>query len=189
MTYPHHPRFGSNCRGLTGRMDLLLECCSYIPFEARVRTAYAFMLETFRHVGAHAAEILAVVAASRTPPDRIAVRYRLDVLRGVDVLTRVPRTLDGTPRVVDVAVPTVIGSGAKGGRAILGADEFGDVRVAWPTARRDAPAGFGVVRADQPLGSIAVYLCEPESDDSALENGALDPVAVAEELPVWRGIG
>jgi hypothetical protein len=26
MTYPHHPRFGSNYRGLTNRLDLLLEC-------------------------------------------------------------------------------------------------------------------------------------------------------------------
>ena len=40
MTYPHHPRFGSNYRGLTNRLDLLLECYSYLPFVERVRTAY-----------------------------------------------------------------------------------------------------------------------------------------------------
>lgn len=233
MTYPHHPRFGSNYRGLTGRMDLLLECYSYISFEERVRTAYAFMLETFHHVGAHAAEILDVVGACRTPPDRIAVRYRLDVLRDVDILTRTPRTLDGAPSVVtlpyfarfvgttvvdrpraylvpprlaellrrhgltveaaegsyEVAVPTVLGYGSEGGRAILEAAAYGDARVSWTNARRDAPAGFGLVRTDQPLGAVAVYLCEPESDDGAIENGALDPVPVGDELPVWRVLG
>jgi len=30
--------FGSNYRGLTGRLDLLLECYSYIPFAERVRS-------------------------------------------------------------------------------------------------------------------------------------------------------
>ena len=41
MTYPHHPRFGSNYRGLTNRLDLLLECYSYLTFAERVRTTYA----------------------------------------------------------------------------------------------------------------------------------------------------
>jgi hypothetical protein len=232
-TYPHHPRFGSNYRGLTGRMDLLLECYSYIRFEERVRTAYAFMRETFRHVAAHAAEILEVVSRSRTPPERVAVRYRLDVLRDVEILTRTPRVLDGAPSVVtlpyfarfvgttvvdrppaylvpprlaallrrhglaveaaegpyEVAVPTVRGYGTEGGRAILEAATYGDARVSWADARREAPAGFGLVRTGQPLGAVAVYLCEPESDDGAIENGALDPVAVGEELPVWRVLG
>jgi hypothetical protein len=45
MTYPHHPRFGSNYRGLTNRLDLLLECYSYLTFEERVSTTYATILE------------------------------------------------------------------------------------------------------------------------------------------------
>ncbi len=231
MTYPHHPRFGSNYRGLTGRMDLLLECYSYISFEERVRTAYCFMLETFRHVAAHAADMLDVIARSRTPRDRIAVRYGLEAMPApVRVLTRMPRTLEGAPtavtlpyfarfvgttvvdrpaaylvpprlaahlrrhglaveepdRTYEIEVPTVVGYGVEGGRAILEAAQYGDVKVSWGPDRRQAPAGHALVRTDQPLGAIAVYLCEPESDDSALENGVLDPVDPGAELPVWR---
>lgn len=231
MTYPHHPRFGSNYRGLTSRMDLLLECYSYISFEERVRTAYAFMLETFRHVAAHADEVRDIVAASRTPRDRIAVRYKLEAMpRPVEILTRTPRTLDGAPTalmlpyfarfvgttVIDrpraylvpprlashlrghglavtdaagetvVEVPTVEGYGAEGGRAILEAAQYGDVKVSWSRATRAAPPGYGLVATDQPLGAVAVYLCEPESDDGAIENGVVDPVPVGAELPTWR---
>ena len=54
MTYPHHPRFGSNYRGLTNRLDLLLECYSYLPFEERVQTASAWQIETLNWAAAHA---------------------------------------------------------------------------------------------------------------------------------------
>ncbi|HLP31421.1 MAG TPA: M14 family metallopeptidase, partial [Geothrix sp.] len=103
MTYPHHPRFGSNYRGLTSRMDLLLECYSYIPFSERVRTAYAFMLETLRHVAAHRDEVLQTVAESLSPRDRIAVRYQLIRRESpIEVLTRTPRTLEGAPTSVTI---------------------------------------------------------------------------------------
>ena len=230
MTYPHHPRFGGNYRGLTGRMDILLECYSYISFAERVRTAYAFMRETFRYVGSHAAEVLAIVKQSRTPPDRVAVRYRLDVLREVDILTRTPRTLDGAPSTVtlpyfgrfvgttvvdrpvaylvparlaallrghglavqsaagsyEVEVATVEGYGTEDGRAILEAAKYGDIKVSWARSTRDAPTAYSRVTTTQPLGAIAVYLCEPESDDGAIENGAVDAVPVGAEFPVWR---
>src|SRR5262245_13306978 len=48
MTYTHHPRFGSNYRGLTGRLDILAETYSYLPFEPRVRTSYEFVSEVLR---------------------------------------------------------------------------------------------------------------------------------------------
>ena len=38
---------------------------------------------------------------------------------------------------------------------------------------------------EQPLGAVAVYLCEPESDDGAAENGIVG-AAVGEEYPAWR---
>jgi hypothetical protein len=231
MTYPHHPRFGSNYRGLTGRMDLLLECYSYIPFEERVRTARAFMLETFRFVAARHEDVLGTVAASRTPRERVAVRYRLEALdEPVTVLTRAPRTLDGAPTelrlphlarfvgttVVDrpaayvvpgavaehlrrhglavgaaegpyeVEVATVESVGAEEGRHILEAAEFGEARVSWRSGVREAPAGAALVRTDQPLGAIAVYLCEPESDDGAVENGLVARPAAGDEFPAWR---
>lgn len=98
ITYPHHPRFGGNYRGLTNRLDLLLETYSYIDFPARVRATYAFVRETLRYVAAHHAEILALLEASLLPPDSIAVGYRLEPFETpVTILTREPYTLEGAP--------------------------------------------------------------------------------------------
>ena len=231
MTYPHHPRFGSNYRGLTSRMDLLLECYSYISFAERVRTAYAFMLETLKYVAAHRDEVVQTVAASRTPRARMAVRYGLERFDApIEILTRTPRTLDGAPTSLtlphlgrfvgttvvdrpaaylvpasvaahlrlhgldaqeaigtfDVEVPKVEGLGSKGGRAILEAAAVGELSVSWRSGPRHAPPGWALVPTDQPLGAIAVYLCEPESDDGAVENGLLPVPALGEELALWR---
>ena len=225
MTYPHHPRFGSNYRGLTGRMDLLLECYSYISFAERVRTAYAFMLETLRHVAAHRDEVVQTVAESITPRERIAIRYGLERFESpIEILTRTPRTLDGAPTalslpylglfvgstVVDrptaylvparmaahlrlhgltlreavgtfeVEVPVVEGLGSKGGRAILEAEAVGELSVSWRRGPRTVPPGWALVPTDQPLGAVAVYLCEPESDDGAVENGLLPAPGLGE---------
>ncbi|HEY2346166.1 MAG TPA: M14 family metallopeptidase [Xanthomonadaceae bacterium] len=102
ITYTHHPRFGGNYRGLTNRLDLLLEAYSYITFEERVQVTYAFIREALVHVAAHGDEIRALLDACTMPPDRIAVRYRLEPLpgTGVDILTREPYALDGAPIVV-----------------------------------------------------------------------------------------
>ena len=231
MTYPHHPRFGSNYRGLTSRMDLLLECYSYISFAERVRTAYAFMLETLRFVADHPEEVVETVAGSRTPRTRIAVRTRLERFpEPVTILTRTPRTLEGAPSTVtlphigqfvgatvvdrpaaylvpgpvaahlrrhglavqeaagayEVHVPVVEGLGKEGGRSILEAAQVGEMSVSWRQGARQAPAGAGLVRTDQPLGAIAVYFCEPESDDGAIENGLLPIPAPGDEFPIWR---
>ena len=231
MTYPHHPRFGGNYRGLTSRMDLLLECYAYIPFEARVRTAYAFMLETLKHVAAHGDEVLQTVTECRVPRDRMAVRYRLEVRdRPVEVLTRTPRTLEGAPTAVtlphfarfvgttvverpeaylvpppvaahlrlhgltlrealgtfEVAVPVVESLGSEGGRAILEAAAVGELAVSWRRGPRSVLPGWFLVPMDQPLAAVAAYLCEPESDDGAVENGLLPVPKVGEELALWR---
>ncbi|MBL9102292.1 MAG: M14 family metallopeptidase [Myxococcales bacterium] len=230
MTYPHHPRFGSNYRGLTGRLDVLLECYSYLPFEERVHTASAWQVELLNWAAQHPADILEVVAASRRPPDAVAVRYRLDAGAPVEVLTRAPRTLEGAPTSVripyfnnfvgttiiarprayvvppavasllrghglrvdvaegrrEVEVATVVGLGTEGGRAILEAARVGEVAVEWRADSREAPAGWGIVTTDQPLGAIAVYLCEPESDDGIVENDAAPVPRVGDEHPAWR---
>lgn len=231
MTYPHHPRFGSNYRGLTNRMDLLLECYSYLTFEERVRTAYAWVLETLRYVAQHADEVVQVVGSSRLPPSRVAVRYRLDRFdEPIEILTRTPRTLDGTPvsvhiphfarfvgttvierppayvvpakmaahlrrhgltvdeptGPVDAEVATVEGFGVEAGRKILEAARVGELQVSWKRSVRAVPPGAGLVRTDQPLGAVAVYLCEPESDDGAVENGIVDAPGLGEEFPIWR---
>ena len=107
ITYTHHPRFGGNYRGLTNRLDLLLETYAYISFADRVRTTYAFLRESLGFVAANGAEIVAMLDACELPPDRIAVRYRLDAFpdRTVEVLTREPYTLQGDP--ISVQVPYI----------------------------------------------------------------------------------
>ena len=212
-------------------MDLLLECYSYIPFAERVRTAYAFMLETLKHVAAHRDEVVQTVAGSRAPRERIAIRYGLERFETpIEILTRTPRTLEGAPTSVtlpylgrfvgttvvdrpeaylvpapmaghlrlhgltlqeavgtfEVEVPVVEGLGSMGGRAILEAATVGELSVSWRRGPRAVPPGWALVPTDQPLGAIAVYLCEPESDDGAVENGLLPPPALGEELALWR---
>ncbi len=230
MTYPHHPRFGSNYRGLTNRLDLLLECYAYLDFPARVRTTYATVLEALTYVAAHADDVMQVVAASKQPRDRIAVRSKLDAFaEPIEIPTRTPRTLDGAPSTAsvryfanfvgttvierpaayvvpasvgehlvrhglavepargthEVQVAKIAGFGAEGGRKILEAAQVGELVVEW---RREARAvdGMTLVKTDQPLGAIAVYLCEPESDDGAVENGLVAAPAVGDEFPIWR---
>ena len=231
MTYPHHPRFGSNYRGLTSRMDLLLECYSYISFAERVRTAYAFMLETLKYVAAHRDEVVQTVAASVTPRERIAIRYGLErAAAPVEILTRTPRTLEGAPTSVtlpylgrfvgttlvdrpaaylvsapmaahlrlhglsvqeamgtfEVEVPVVESMGSEEGRAILEAAAVGELSVSWRRGPRAVPPGWALVPTEQPLGAIATYLCEPESDDGAVENGLLPVPSLGSELALWR---
>ena len=107
ITYTHHPRFGGNYRGLSNRLDLLLETYSYLTFDERVRTTYAFLRETLTYVAAHGEEIVALLDACIDPPEQIAVRYKLDAFpeTQVEVLTREPYTLDGAP--ITVSVPHI----------------------------------------------------------------------------------
>jgi hypothetical protein len=231
MTYTHHPRFGSNYRGLTNRLDLLLECYSYLPFADRVRTTYACLLEALVYVAAHRDDVMQVVAASQAPRAQLAVRYKLEAFdEPMAVPTRTPRTPDGepssamvryfgrfvgstiidrppayivdagvathlerhglvveaAPAEIDAEVATVVGVASEGGRKILESAAVGDVRVDWRRASRLVPASHRLVRTEQPLGAIAVYLCEPESDDGAIENGLVTAPGVGGEFPIWR---
>jgi hypothetical protein len=231
MTYPHHPRFGSNYRGLTNRMDILLECYSYLPFEERVQTARAWQIELLAWAAKNADTVKQVVEASKTPPSRIAVRYTLEAFdKPVSILTRSPRTLEGAPSICtiphfgrfrgsvvvdrpkaylvppsvaehlkkhglhvkpaegayDVEVATIESLGTEDGRAILEAAKVGDVSVRWQLEKRAAPVGYSLVETSQPLGSIAVYLCEPESDDGVFENELVPVPKVGAEHNVLR---
>jgi hypothetical protein len=231
MTYPHNPRFGSNYRGLSSRLDLLLECYSYLSFPERVRTTYATMLETLTYVAAHADDVLQVIAASAAPRDQIAVRYKLEAFADpIEIATCTPRTLDGAPTTVkvkyfanfsgttviarppayivppemaahlarhgfasepvtgerEVEIATVTGFATEGGRKILEASEVGDLEVTWKRQTRVVPPGARIVRTDHPAGAVAVYLCEPESDDGAVENGVLAAPRAGDEFPIWR---
>jgi hypothetical protein len=90
------------------------------------------------------------------------------------------------PAAADVEVATVTGYGTEGGRKILESATVGEVMVGWKRGSRSLPAGAQLVRTDQPLGAIAVYLCEPESDDGAVENGLVVAPEVGAEFPIWR---
>ncbi|NUP96678.1 MAG: peptidase [Planctomycetaceae bacterium] len=103
MTYPNHPRFGGNFRGLHNRLDLLLETYSYLEFPERVRTTYEFLVETLRLAAERGREIVELCAKCELPPKRVAVRYKLESEPGeVEILTREPRTLDGKPTSVRI---------------------------------------------------------------------------------------
>ena len=232
MTYPHHPRFGSNYRGLTNRLDLLLECYSYLPFEERVRRPRRGRIETLRWAAAHADAVREVVARqrpaagsrggplparrrrrprgrphaqprarSRARPSRCGSRTSLassgptvvDRPRAYLVPPRSPSTCAATGSrsmpaegVYDVEVARVESLGAEGGRAILEAANVGEVGGAWTEEARRVPDGWSRVDTDQPLGAIAVYLCEPESDDGAVENGLVPAPRVGDDYPIRR---
>lgn len=231
MTYPHQPRFGSNYRGLSNRLDLLLECYSYLSFPDRVRTTYATILEALRFVSARPDDVVQIIETSRNPRDKIAVRYKLDAFeQPIEIATTTPRTLDGAPTHVsipyfanfvgttivdrppayivppevaahlaqhgfttelasgthEVEVATVTGFATQGGRKILEAAQVGDLEVEWRRQNREVPPGAHIVRTNTPLGAIAVYLCEPESDDGAIENGLVAAPAQGAEFPIWR---
>jgi hypothetical protein len=104
MTYTHHPRFGSHYRGLTGRLDILAETYSYLPFEPRVRTSYEFVSEVLRLAAERGGAMRDVVARGQAPPARIAVRYALEAFPDpVEILTCEPRVPNGKP--VTVRIP------------------------------------------------------------------------------------
>jgi hypothetical protein len=147
ITYTHHPRFGGNYRGLTNRLDLLLEAYSYISFPERVQATYAWLREALRYVAAHGAEIVELLAQCVLPPDEIAVRYTLEPFPDVDalVLTREPYALDGAP--VEVRVPYY-------GRAV-GTERVRRPRAyAVPAAIGAKLAGHGLAIETPPPGTV-----------------------------------
>ncbi len=94
-TYPALPRYGSHYRGLTGRLDILLEAYAYAPFEERIRATYEVFVEIIEQTALRGREIVAVCA--RAAADTIA-RGRApqpDDVIGIDY--GVPRrTAEGT---------------------------------------------------------------------------------------------
>ena len=94
--------------------------------------------------------------------------------------------VEPAPAAADAEVATVAEIATEGGRKILESAQVGDVRVEWRRGSRQVPAGYQMVRTNQPLAAIAVYLCEPESDDGAVENGLVAAPAVGDEFPIWR---
>jgi Zinc carboxypeptidase len=233
LTYPHHPRFGGNYRGLTNRLDLLLECYSYLTYEERVRTTYAWQLESLRATAARADQVLELLHASRMPPARVAIGYDIEAMaEPLEILTRRPRTRTGEPhsvrvpflarfvgtKVVDrprgyllpaalapflrghglrledapakanVEVARFEGFSEQGARAILEASTVSQCDVSWSRDARSIPPGSVLLPTEQPLGAVAVYLSEPESDDGLVANGLLGIPEQGQEFAVLRVI-
>lgn len=69
-TYPGLPRYGSHYRGLTGRMDILLEAYSYAPFDRRVAVTYEIFVEILDYAARHGREI--VDTCDRAAADTVA---------------------------------------------------------------------------------------------------------------------
>jgi hypothetical protein len=84
-TYPGLPRYGSHYRGLTGRLDILLEAYSYLTFDQRVAVTYEIFVEILRYASAHGRQIVELcdraaadtVARGRDPQpdDLVGVNY------------------------------------------------------------------------------------------------------------------
>ena len=84
VTYPALPRYGSHYRGLTGRLDILLEAYSYISFQERVVVTYEILRDIFDHVAAHGPEIVPMAeAAEKSRPNPVGIDYGLEQ-RGKD---------------------------------------------------------------------------------------------------------
>ena len=84
-TYTPLPRYGSHYRGLTGRMDILLEAYSYIPFDLRIEVMYETLSEILKYAAENAARIKAIVdleeaatvekGAQPSPFDQVGINY------------------------------------------------------------------------------------------------------------------
>jgi len=66
QTYPALPRFGSHYRGLLGRLDVLLETYSYLPFERRCRVIGAWLFELCRYAAQRAGALTAITRECET---------------------------------------------------------------------------------------------------------------------------
>ncbi|HYF00184.1 MAG TPA: M14 family metallopeptidase [Planctomycetota bacterium] len=75
-TYSHLPRYGSHYRGLTGRMDILLESYSYIPFRERFVVTVEILKDIFDLALERSADILRLCRdAEAWRPDPVGVAY------------------------------------------------------------------------------------------------------------------
>jgi hypothetical protein len=81
----------------------------------------------------------------------------------------------------------VVDSAARAGRPFQGHTEVQLFGTWTAPAARTLPAGTYVVRAGQPLGILAVYLLEPQSDDGFVTWNVLDrAISPGNEFPVVR---
>jgi hypothetical protein len=247
-TYPHLPRYGSHYRGLTGRMDILLETYSYIPFKDRVFTTCEILKDIFDYTIDHASEIKQLceqgdaarpdpVGIAYGPPEPIGdceiVAWDMESQLARRIPGREVRTYRMPHRAKFVASREVsrpaaylipqelqrvieklkhhqirhyllpatrtfnsdsdrVESVSKAPSPDVGSMKREEtvVRIARERGRITARAGDVLVPTDQTLGTLAVYLLEPESDDGLVRWGYLDDrLHTGAILPISRLYG
>ncbi len=232
-TYSHLPRYGSHYRGLRGRMDILLEAYSYLPFRERYVVTYEILKEILGVARENAVDIVRRCdeTARTWRPDPVGIQYGPPGLSGEcgirawDLDSQLARRIPGreprtyriphfasfrpsktVPRPAAYLLPldqreaianlrihgiameelakaqelevevhrvdTLLsadspdhGSGPRRETVLLGRGE---------STRLRAEKGDVLVRTDQPLGTLACYLLEAESDDGLARWGLLD---------------
>jgi hypothetical protein len=85
-----------------------------------------------------------------------------------------------------VEVSRVVAAAGTESRAILEASGERLVSAETLVTTRRLPEGIWIIPTDQPLGAIAVYLCEAESDDGLVACGWQAAPSVGEEWPALR---
>jgi len=244
-TYPHLPRYGSHYRGLTGRLDILLETYSYISFKDRVFTTYEILKDIFDYTIEHATEIKRICEeGDRARPDPVGIAYAPPEKIGDceivawDMESQLARTIPGrevrsyrmphlakfvpsktVPRPAGYLIPQeltrvvdklehhgirlerltasrtfngendTVDSVSKAASPDVGSMKREEtvVTVLREAGRITGRAGDVLVSTDQVLGTLAVYLLEPESDDGLMRWGYFDAVARPKALlPVIR---
>jgi hypothetical protein len=244
-TYPHLPRYGSHYRGLTGRLDILLETYSYISFKDRVFTTVEILKDIFDYTIEHASEIRSICAAGEAArPDPVGIAYGPPRPNGDceihawDLESQLARRIPGRePKIYrmphlakfvpskTVARPAAYlirqeqralinkldQHGITIERLIEARSFTGEIDTVVSVSKTESPdvgtmrreesvvaverrqgsvdgrRGDILVRTDQTLGTLAVYLLEPESDDGLVRWGYLDAILrPGALLPVTR---
>lgn len=83
-TYPGLPRFGSHYRGLAGRMDVLLECYSYLGYRDRCDVMHATLVELLTLAAEQGDTIVRIVEEAEAETVTRGAAPRPDDLVGID---------------------------------------------------------------------------------------------------------
>jgi hypothetical protein len=245
-TYSHLPRYGSHYRGLRGRMDILLEAYSYIPFRERFRVMREILTDILAVASENAGEIVRICdeTARSWRPDPLGIAYGPPqrsgdcVIPAWDLASQLARRIPGrepqayampwfatftpsktVPRPRGYLVPldqrdvlrllrvhgVVLEEVAKAEELDVEVFQITSLGTADSPDHGDGPRretviagrrvstrlraekGDAIVRTDQPLGTLAGYLLEPESDDGLARWGLMDAsLRVGGTFPVAR---
>jgi hypothetical protein len=93
-SYPGLPRFGSHYRGLAGRMDVLLECYSYLGYRERCDVMHATLVELLTLAAEQGDTIVGIVEEAEAETVTRGAAPRPDDVVGIDY-TQIARNPQG----------------------------------------------------------------------------------------------